>query len=105
MVEGFGFQTKTLDLHIGPERMCVEEIRVRGPGCATQPEIADPESRAWAYEVPQGQQNYAIGKTCFRPERWDCDLGDRKDISGDGAGRRAESFGKTLITTWVVFII
>lgn len=46
-----------------------------------------------------------FGKTCFRPERWDCDLGDRKDISGDGAGRRAESRGKALITTWVVFII
>lgn len=48
VVEGFGFQTKTLALPIGPERMCVEEIRVRGPGCTTQPEIADPESGAWA---------------------------------------------------------
>lgn len=32
--------------------MCVDGIRVRGPGCAAQPEIADLESGAWAYEVP-----------------------------------------------------
>lgn len=29
-MEGFGFQTKTLDLHVGPQIMCVKEIEVWG---------------------------------------------------------------------------
>ena len=48
MVEGFGFHTKTLDLLIGPEIMCVKQIGGCGLGCGTLPEIADPKSRAWA---------------------------------------------------------
>lgn len=51
VMEGFGFQTKTLDLHIDPERTCVKRDWGVGAGCVTQPELAGPERRASAQEV------------------------------------------------------
>lgn len=48
MVEGFGFQTKTLDLHIGPETTGVKELGVWGADCAM---FSGTESRAWAWEA------------------------------------------------------
>lgn len=61
-----------------------------GPGCATQPELAGPERRTSAQEVPvvsvKDNKTMLFCKTCFRPERRACVLGDREDVRGDSTG-------------------
>lgn len=47
VVEGFGFQTKILDLHVSSEILCVKEVEAWGTGCAIQLDTAGPENRAW----------------------------------------------------------
>lgn len=48
MVEGFGFQTQSLDLHIGPETMWVKELGAWG---ADRAALSGTERRAWVWEA------------------------------------------------------
>lgn len=97
MLEGFAFHTKTLDLHLGPEIMCVKETGVCGLGCRTPPEIADPRSRAWAWEVHVASMRDDNTMLLLRPASA---LRAQEDTSGDGTGRGAESCVTALPVGW-----